>query len=125
MQAGCHIHKITYMDGTTASRRLSALAEPKRLQVYRQLVATAPEGQCVSQLQVRIGLSQPALSFHLKELANAGLVTRRKAGRRAFYAPSFPAMHELMSYLMENCCEGQSCLNLLRDCEPATGTQSA
>lgn len=95
---------------------LAALAEPTRLAVYRQLVRHAPEGCCVGDLLPETGLAQPTLSFHLKALAQARLVTRTKRGRHVFYAPDFNAMHALMAYLMENCCAGQQCLDTLTQC---------
>ena len=97
-----------------AVAQLGALAEPTRLGIYRKLVHHAPDGLCVGDLLPDAGLSQPTLSFHLKTLATAQLVTRRKQGRNVYYAPNFGAMHALMEFLMENCCEGEQCLDQLR-----------
>lgn len=47
------------------------------------------------------------LSFHLKELANAGLIVRRREGRRIIYTLNINGMRELISYLTEDCCEGR------------------
>ncbi|MBR9813988.1 helix-turn-helix transcriptional regulator [bacterium] len=106
------------MDINDAASKLGALAEPHRLAVYRQLVCAAPDGLCVSDIVASTELAQPTVSFHLKALASAGLVSRRKQGRQVFYAPDFAAMHGLMSHLMENCCEQQSCLDSLQQCCP-------
>ena len=97
-----------------AVAQLGALAEPTRLGIYRKLVRHAPDGLCVGDLLPDAGLSQPTLSFHLKTLATAQLVPRRKQGRNVYYAPNFAAMHALMEFLMENCCEGEQCLDQLR-----------
>ena len=97
-----------------AVAQLGALAEPTRLGIYRKLVRHAPDGLCVGDLLPDAGLSQPTLSFHLKTLATAQLVTRRKQGRNVYYAPNFAAMHARMEFLMENCCEGEQCLDQLR-----------
>lgn len=94
------------MDESTAVQALSALAQPVRLGVFRLLVRHAPQGLCVSQMLEHVDLSQPTLSFHLKELTAAGLIRRTQQGRQAFYAPAFSTMNELLAYLTENCCEG-------------------
>ena len=97
------------MDINLAVHRLAALAEPTRLRVFRRLVRAAPNGLCVSQLLEEVEISQPALSFHLKELSVAGLLQRQRDGRRIYYRPVTGAMTELMAYLTENCCEGGRC----------------
>ncbi len=106
------------MDVSFAARQLAALSEVNRLRIYRTLVTSMPRGLCVGDLVEAIGLSQPTVSFHLKELAAQQLVTRHKEGRFVYYKPYFEAMHALMAYLMENCCEGQACLSSLTDCTP-------
>lgn len=57
-------------------------------------------------------LAVPAtsLSFHLKELTNAGLVSQERQGRHLIYRASFDQMNDLLAYLTENCCQGQACL---------------
>jgi len=123
-----HVKDLVKTDVSTditlndAVGQLGALAEPTRLRIYRHLVRHAPDGLCVGDLLPEIGLSQPTLSFHLKTLLTARLVTRRKRGRRVFYAPEFRAMNELMQFLMENCCEGNVCLSVLQDCPAAAET---
>ncbi len=54
----------------------------------------------------RLGLPNATLSFHLKELLHAGLVTSRQSGRFIYYAPVISAINELVDYLTENCCAG-------------------
>lgn len=107
------------MNINDAVDKLGALAEPHRLAVYRQLVSAAPEGLCVGDVVAGTELAQPTVSFHLKVLAGAGLVSRSKQGRQVFYAPNFDAMHALMGHLMENCCEQQRCLDSLQQCCPS------
>ena len=107
------------------ANRLAALAEPTRLNLFKRLVQRGPEGLCVSELVDGTGLTQPTMSHHLKELSNAGLLNRRKEGRRVFYAPDYQVMNSLMGYLMQNCCEGESCLKTLTACcEPAADAVS-
>ncbi len=112
------------MDISLAAQQLAALSDLNRLRIFRTLVAAAPNGLCVGDLVEAIGISQPTISFHLKELWNQNLLTRRKEGRFVYYQPNFEKMQDLMGFLMENCCEGQYCLEPLTRCaSPADTTQ--
>lgn len=97
------------MNTTRAVARLAALAQESRLAAFRLLVAQGPDGLCVGDLQERLRIPPPTLSFHLKELTRAGLVTRRQDGRFIYYAPDFKAMGALIAYLTQNCCGGAPC----------------
>jgi ArsR family transcriptional regulator len=98
------------MDIKTAVRALAALAQESRLSVFRLLVQRGPDGYSAGEVGERLGIPGPTLSFHLKELAQAGLVTARKEGRFIYYAPAFGRMNELLAYLTENCCsQGNAC----------------
>lgn len=88
----------------TAVTRLSALAQRSRLAVFRLLVQKGPEGMPAGEIAERLGVTPSALSFHLKELSNAGLLKSRQEGRFIYYAPDFKAMNALLGYLTENCC---------------------
>lgn len=57
------------------------------------------------------GITPATLSFHLKELMNAGLVTQERQGRNLIYRASFEHMNALLSYLTDNCCQGEECLD--------------
>jgi len=83
---------------------LAALAQPSRLAVFRLLVARGPSGLAAGEIAERLSIPGPTLSFHLKELAQAGLVTPRKQSRFVYYAASFDRMNALLAYLTENCC---------------------
>lgn len=85
---------------------LSALAQESRLAIFRLLVEQGPEGLPVGMIGERLGLPNATLSFHLKELLHAGLVTSRQSGRFIYYAPVISAIDELVDYLTENCCAG-------------------
>jgi DNA-binding transcriptional ArsR family regulator len=89
--------------------RLAALAQETRLAVFRLLVQKGPDGLCASDIQTRLGVPAPTLSFHLKELSQAGLLKSRQEGRFLYYAPNFKAMNALVAYLTENCCGGEAC----------------
>jgi DNA-binding transcriptional ArsR family regulator len=85
---------------------LAALAQPTRLSIFRLLVTAGPEGLTVGVIQEKLDLAGATLSFHLKELTRAGLVTSRQEGRFVYYAPEIEHMNELVGFLTENCCQG-------------------
>jgi DNA-binding transcriptional ArsR family regulator len=96
---------------------LSALASEARLRVFRLLVKRGPAGYTPSELTRRLEVPAPTLSFHLRELANAGLVTSRREGRNLHYSANLGRMQSLMGFLTDNCCSlaDQPCGP---DCEP-------
>ena len=56
-----------------------------------------------------LGIPANTLSFHLKELTHAGLVTQKRASRNIIYRAAFDRMNALLGYLTENCCQGADC----------------
>jgi DNA-binding transcriptional ArsR family regulator len=92
-----------------AARGLSALGHETRLSIFRILVQAGPRGVAAGQIARTLDLAPNALSFHLKDLAHAGLIESRQDGRYLIYSASFEAMNGLVSYLTENCCGGASC----------------
>lgn len=97
------------MDEPNVVRSLAALAQPIRLQVFRSLVVAGPAGLTPGALAERLGLPPTTLSFHLKELTHAGLVTQERASRNIIYRAAFDRMNALLGYLTENCCQGAEC----------------
>ncbi|WP_145762018.1 ArsR/SmtB family transcription factor [Variovorax atrisoli] len=89
---------------------LSALAQPVRLQVFRALVVAGPAGLTPGALAEQLGVAPTTLSFHLKELTHAGLVSQERDGRNLIYRAVFEQMNALLGYLTENCCQGEACL---------------
>lgn len=85
---------------------LAALAHETRLDVFRLLVRAGPEGMHAGAVAEALGIPPATLSFHLKELRNAGLVVAEREGRSIRYAPDFGSMAALVGYLGENCCRG-------------------
>lgn len=91
-------------------RSLAALAQPMRLRIFRALVVGGSAGLTPSVLVGTLDVSATSLSFHLKELANSGLVTQERQGRNLVYRAAFAQMNGLLSYLTENCCRREACL---------------
>ena len=102
-------------------RALAALAQPVRLQVFRALVIAGPGGMTPSTMAQGLGMPGSSLSFHLKELVNAGLVTSERASRNLIYRAEFANMTALLQYLTVHCCEGAACgpAGAKASCRPA------
>ena len=88
---------------------LGALAQPARLRVFRALVGAGPEGMTPGALAATLGVPSSTLSFHLKNLADAGLVQAVRQGRHLVYRPLIAKMNKLIAYLTDHCCGGQPC----------------
>jgi ArsR family transcriptional regulator len=88
---------------------LAALAQPQRLRAFRALVVAGLEGLTPSVLAGMLGIAPNALSFHLKTLAHAKLVTAEQSGRNLIYRANFKSMDSVLGYLTEHCCEGAAC----------------
>ncbi|MCO4094849.1 MAG: helix-turn-helix transcriptional regulator [Acidovorax sp.] len=97
------------MQENEAVRSLAALAQEVRLRVFRALVVAGQAGLTPGALCEQLGIAPNTLSFHLKELTHAGLVSQERQGRNLIYRASFTAMASLMAYLTENCCQGAPC----------------
>jgi len=97
------------MDEQDVVKSLAALAQPVRLKVFRALVVTGHEGLTPGAMAEGLGIPQNTLSFHLKELTNAGLVTQERASRNIIYRAAYDRMNALLGYLTENCCQGAAC----------------
>lgn len=97
------------MNEKAAVAALAALAQEARLRVYRALVGAGPEGMTPSALSAMLDIPGSTLSFHLKELMHAGLVTQEREGRNLIYRPSIQQMSELLAYLTAHCCQGAAC----------------
>ena len=97
------------MDQSSVVKSLAALAQPIRLEVFRALVVAGPRGMTPSTMAEGLGISPSALSFHLKELVNAGLITQERSSRNLIYRAAFDHMNALLGYLTENCCQGAGC----------------
>lgn len=106
------------MESSAVVRALGALAQEHRLAVYRLLVQAGPDGMPAGALADAVGVPASSMSFHLAQLANAGLVTQRRQSRSIIYAADYAAMNGLMAYMTENCCGGVPCVSPA-ECSPA------
>jgi len=97
------------MKEQAAIEALAALAQTARLRVFRALVGAAPDGLTPGALCAMLGLPASTLSFHLKGLIHAGLVTIERDGRNLIYRPALARMHALVEYLTAHCCQGAGC----------------
>ncbi len=98
------------MEELTAVLALAALAHPARLRLFRLLVVAGQQGLTPGAMAEAHALPPATLSFHLKELLGAGLVSQERDGRFLIYRAAFGQMNELLDYLTENCCQGEACL---------------
>ena len=102
---------------------LAALAQPTRLTIFRMLVEYAPGGLTAGTISAALDLAPATLSFHLKELATAGLVSDQREGRHIRYRADIAAMNSLVGYLTDHCCQGRGRLvdaaACATDCTPA------
>lgn len=95
------------MDEANAVTSLAALAHPQRLRIFRLLVVEGPNGLPATEIADAVDASPTAASFHLKELDRAGLIHGTRDGRYIRYAIHVEGMRQLLTYLTEDCCQGQ------------------
>lgn len=110
------------METKNALAALAGLAQETRLAIFRVLVEQGPEGLPVGSIAEHLKVTGPTLSFHLKELSHAGLITGRQVGRFIYYSPNLGTMKGLIDYLTANCCQGASCAVA---CVPAPSRRKA
>jgi ArsR family transcriptional regulator, arsenate/arsenite/antimonite-responsive transcriptional repressor len=118
------------MEIKSAVTALAALAQETRLSIFRLLVEAGPEGVSAGRIGDSLDVPAATLSFHLKELARAGLVSARQERQFIYYAVDFEHMAELMAFLTQNCCQGmpEKCLTVVetalgRCCPPKLKTK--
>jgi len=90
------------MDHKAAVAALGALAQETRLALFRQLVVEGSDGLSAGVIAEKMAVPPSSLSFHLSQLAHAGLISQRRVGRQLFYAADLARMNEMMTYLTEN-----------------------
>jgi ArsR family transcriptional regulator, arsenate/arsenite/antimonite-responsive transcriptional repressor len=97
------------MDEKVAVASLAALAQGMRLRIFLALIGAGPEGMTPGALSAALGVPGSTLSFHLKELTYAGLVSQERDGRNLVYRPSNEQMNALLTYLTAHCCQSADC----------------
>lgn len=99
-------------------KALGAIAHESRLAVFRLLVQAGPAGLAAGKLAELTGLAPSSLSFHLKELVLAEMVSSRSEGRYVIYSARYETMSTVLAYLTENCCGGNPCTPVTACCTP-------
>lgn len=99
------------MEEQNVIKALAALAQANRLQIFRALVVAGKAGATPGTLAESLVMPAATLSFHLKELLGAGLVSQERSGRNLIYRAEFGRMNGLLTYLTANCCQGKPCLD--------------
>jgi ArsR family transcriptional regulator, arsenate/arsenite/antimonite-responsive transcriptional repressor len=98
---------------------LAALAQDSRLTIFRTLVQAGPPGLSAGKIGETTGVAPSSVSFHMKELVHADMVTSRNEGRFVIYTANYVTMNALVAFLTENCCRGNPCVPT---CTPACAT---
>lgn len=108
------------MDISTASRALGALSQESRLKAFRMLVKSGSVGLAAGKIADALEVPHNTMSTHLATLVNAGLVTSRRESRSIIYSIDFDGTRELLSFLMQDCCQGnpEVCLPVLESVLP-------
>lgn len=111
------------MNKEIATQVFESLASGIRLDVYRLLVKAGLEGMVAGQIASTLAIAPNNLSFHLKAMTHAGLLSVEQEGRFQRYRANIPLMLELIAFLTEECCSGhpEQCASLrtASGCSPA------
>ena len=97
------------MEEKTVIQAMAALAQPSRLRIFRALVVKGSEGLTPAMLAQEMAMPANTLSFHLKELMHADLISQERSGRNLIYRAQFDRMNAVLAYLSQNCCQGEVC----------------
>lgn len=95
------------MEINQAVDSLSALAQRSRLDVFRLLVRSGPQGLPAGEIASTLSVPPNTMSTHLAILSQAGLVRGERSGRSVIYSVNFTGMNALMTFLMKDCCQGR------------------
>jgi ArsR family transcriptional regulator, arsenate/arsenite/antimonite-responsive transcriptional repressor len=103
------------MEQEIAILALGALAQDTRLDTFRLLVKSEPEGVPAGELARSLGVPQNTLSAHLAILARAGLVVGERQSRSIIYRANLETFRALTLFMVQDCCGGtdQLCAPLL------------
>lgn len=90
-----------------ATKALAALAQPTRLDVFRLLMRCTPSGCYAGDIAAKLEVPPATLSFHLKHLEQAGLITSQRESRHIVYSADIAGTRDLLRFLTEDCCGGR------------------
>ena len=94
------------MNTDDATQLFASLSSPIRLDIYRALMRSGPAGMVSGEIAAALGLPPTNTSFHLRALAQAGLISSVQEGRYQRYRARIPVMHDLVAFLTDQCCAG-------------------
>jgi ArsR family transcriptional regulator len=97
------------MKNTDAIKVFLALGQETRLNIFRLLVQRGDTGLTPSEIIEKLGIANATLSFHLKELVGADLLSVERQSRNLIYRPNTNLVQELSGFLLDNCCGGKAC----------------
>lgn len=103
------------MNKHEATAIFAALAQETRLEIFLLLVRHATQGLSAGVIAGELGAPAPTLSFHLKELRNAGIIRSTRNGTSRIYRPDFAVMGEVIRFLTAHCCAGTTTDNILEE----------
>ncbi len=110
------------MNEPHAVKALGALAQETRLKIFRLLVVAGPAGLTPTHMSDTLKVGPTALSFHLKELSHAGMVSSERDGRSIIYRAEFSVINDLLAFLTAQCCQGEPCMTLQQSRSGHKGT---
>jgi DNA-binding transcriptional ArsR family regulator len=102
------------MELEIAAKQLEALGNPTRLAIYRGLIRVGGVGSSVGEIRKELGIPASTLSHHIARLVQAGLISQERDSRTLYCKADFMNMDALMTFLVENCCAQDSCINVSR-----------
>ncbi|MFC5380970.1 metalloregulator ArsR/SmtB family transcription factor [Aquipuribacter nitratireducens] len=99
----CETGPLDEGEAVAVAARLKALGDPVRLQLVAMLLAAEGREACTCDLAPGVGLSEPTVSHHLKQLLQAGLVTKERRGTNVYYRPEPEALRAVGRVLAVDC----------------------
>ena len=95
-----------------AARQLEALGNLTRLAIYRGLIQVGREGSSVGEIRKKLEIPASTLSHHIARLVQEGLISQERESRILYCKADFQNMDALMTFLVQNCCAEDSCINV-------------
>ncbi|MCC4294285.1 ArsR/SmtB family transcription factor [Brevundimonas aurantiaca] len=108
------------MESEPAILALAALAQPTRLEAFRLLVRSEPEGLAAGAVADRLAVPANTMSAHLGVLSRAGLIRAQRRSRSIVYRADLDRLGDLVLFLLKDCCQGRAelCQPLLAELAP-------